>query len=41
MYFKACSKCKEYLSEDDMFPKLKNGKNIVRDAIIVQVKLWI
>ena len=26
MYFKACSKCKEYLSEDDMFPKLKNGK---------------
>ena len=26
MYSKACSKCKEYLSEDDMFPKLKNGK---------------
>ena len=30
MCFKACSKCKEYLSEDEMFPKLKNGKNSKR-----------
>ena len=25
MDFKTCSKCKEYLYEDDMFRKLKNG----------------
>ena len=30
MYFKACSKCKEYLSEDEMFPKSKNGKHSKR-----------
>ena len=25
MDFKSCSKCKEYLCEEDMFRKLKNG----------------
>lgn len=30
MFFKACSKCKEYLSDDEMFPKLKNGKHSKR-----------
>ena len=25
MDFKTCSKCREYLYEDDMFRKLKNG----------------